>query len=125
MVGEYITTENTERRLRSEGYPRRDVGISLGPDGKLNIHNLPDCLLSDDASPHGQFDSGTGKWEISRDYAFWAVTFHIESFTPDSAYQKGALSIWNAAAVLHRKPPHGLAVAIAAGDRGELVFRRK
>ena len=125
LISEYIPTIDTLKRMKANGYPLRDVSITLGRNGALSFRNVPDCWLTDFGNHNGRFDSGSGFWKLEQNYAVWSVTFDIRSFTPDSAYRKGGLLFSHCATITHNKPPHGLAIAIAAGDRGYLKFRRK
>src|SRR4051794_35833163 len=86
LGGEYIPVEAPAQRLKGEGYPRRDILIVLAQDGRLRFRNTPDCWLSQDGMPHGDSDSGTGRWELTADGRLWSVGFYIETFEPFSAY---------------------------------------
>ena len=135
LLGEYVLTDESLRRLRSDGYPAADTSITLGGAWAMSFHHMPDCWLTDVGEPHGKFDSGYGTWDLAPAGSYWVVTFLIAGFTPDSAVQteKGIVpegirsngGSWTFVAMVTDDRPARLAIAIASSDRGYLEFRRK
>ncbi|MEO6752457.1 MAG: hypothetical protein ABIP85_11825 [Chthoniobacteraceae bacterium] len=126
LIADYVPTEETLERLKSDGYPDQEIVITLQNDGGLSLSNIPDCWLSLGGDPHAKFDSGIGRWQLAKNNAVWAVSFKITKFRADSAnYTDKGVDYPGCAVVLHNQKPHGLSLSVAAGDKGWLEFRHK
>lgn len=77
----------------------------------------------------GGYDSCSGTWSVGASDAVYAISLGIDHWTPDSTFvkeKKGGRYGYTDAFVLTKEGDGiGLALALAAGDRGYIYFCRK
>ncbi len=124
LLGVYIPTSATIRRLKKEGYHlKKEISIELQEGGMFMIKNMPDLWMTDWAESQGGFDSGYGVWEVDKSYSVWVILISFD--TMDEQSTNNLLNIYTIKInIIHSRPPYGLAIALMAGDDGYLWFEK-
>ncbi|MCP4314430.1 MAG: hypothetical protein GY790_24510 [Bacteroidetes bacterium] len=125
IVGVYLPTSATIRRLKKEGYQvEREILVELQDNGIFIVTNMPDLWQTDWADPKGGYDSGSGTWELTKSQSVWVIPMSFEAMNEHSTNNLLNYNIYNAVHILNAKPPYGLAIALMAGDDGYLWFEK-
>jgi hypothetical protein len=115
--------------LRSMGYTDLSVRVALNQDGTFSISRMPDCWLTDWSDSKGGYDSCSGTWSLYKSYSVYTVSLNMDRWAGDSTFirkKKDPRFGFTAAFTLTKeKEGYGLALALAAGDKGYVYFRRE
>lgn len=131
VPGAFVLDRNSysEAMLRSMRYGDLSARVVLKHDGTFSISRMPDCWLTAWSDPKGGYDGCSGSWSLSKRDSVYAVSLRVEQWSEDSAYARengNRLILYTGAFILTKeKDGYGLALALAAGDRGFIYFRRE
>lgn len=119
----------SDSMLRSMGYSDLSVRIILKNDGTFSISRMPDCWLADFADSKGGYDGCSGTWSVYKSYSVYTISLSIDQWVEGSSYlrrKKNSRLAYTAAFTLTKeKKGYGLALPLAAGDKGFVYFRRE
>ena len=122
-------TSQSGAMLRSMGYTDLSARITLKEDGTFSISKMPDCWLTDFADSKGGYDGCSGTWSIYKSYSVYTISLSVDRWVEGSTYvrdKKNSGFAYTAAFTLTKeKVGYGLALALAAGDKGHVYFRRE
>jgi hypothetical protein len=102
-------------QLAEAGYEVSTHTLVFHEDGTLEITNLPDrwCWQADE--PSNGFCSGTGTWEIERNFSNkWAIATHVEYQDDDIQGQ-----IYQNFDLMGRRPPYAIYFFWGDPDSGQ------
>lgn len=131
IPGRYVLDRgaHSEGMLKSMGYSDMSVAIVLKKDRTFEIVRMPDCWLTDFSDSKGDYDSCKGTWSVYKSYSVYTISLSIDSWSADSTYTKekkgGGFGYTGAFTLTKEEDDYGLALALAAGDKGHLYFKRQ
>ncbi|RXK55099.1 hypothetical protein ESB00_04155 [Oleiharenicola lentus] len=131
VPGTFILDQSSQSgaMLRSMGYTDLSARITLKEDGTFSISQMPDCWLTDFADSKGGYDGCSGTWSIYKSYSVYTISLSVDRWVEGSTYvrdKKNSGFAYTAAFTLTKeKEGYGLALPLAAGDKGHVYFRRE
>jgi hypothetical protein len=115
--------------LKSMGYSDLSAVIVLKQDRTFEIVRMPDCWLTEFSESKGGYDSCKGTWTVYKSHSVYTLSLGVDRWSADSTYlkeRKGAAFDYTGALTLTKEEAgYGLALALAAGDKGHLYLKRQ
>ena len=119
LVGTYTPTARTMAMIKRTGYPPAESQIVLRADGTFLLERVPDWWLTDFGKPAGGFDSGSGKWSVTRSQEWWAIELDFNSIQLHSKPDLHGLVTY--AMLVGQAPPYLLHLTIGDPDVGKAM----
>jgi hypothetical protein len=122
LCGTYVPDAATRELIAQVGhYPAAPTSITLLADGFLSIANVPDWWNTPFGESQGEFDSGTGGWNLQQHQQWWAISAHFGTTAHFASLQFRTDSFATEFMLVGQRPPYKLHLVVGDPDAGRAM----
>ena len=111
LIGKWVpTAASITDMMKQGGYTISKHELDLRPDGSFSLINMPDWWNDPRGESRGNFESGSGNWEVYNDHGNWVVNLDFVNHFRAPLHLR------------HQKPPYLIHIMLGDPDTGHAML---